>query len=148
MKQKVRWKSMGIFVLFCFPFNVCEGFACMHICVLQAFSAQWGQKRTLKPYPRTGIIDSWEPPCEFWESNVDSLGEHQVLLTTEPSLQPHSISFLFFFFNSQTLKSSSRKTTTPKPLQIALPAGQQAFKCLSYGEHLLFKSPHHIPWPP
>lgn len=35
-------------------------------------------------------------PCRFWESNLSTLEEQQVLLTSEPSLQPLN---LFFFFS-------------------------------------------------
>ena len=38
---------------------------------------------------RTGVPDGCEPPCGFWELNPDPLQEQQMLLTTEPSLQPH-----------------------------------------------------------
>jgi hypothetical protein len=35
------------------------------------------------------ITDGFEPPCGCWESNSGPLEELSVLLTTEPSLQPH-----------------------------------------------------------
>jgi len=39
-------------------------------------------------------LDSCEPPCGCWELNPGPLEEQPVFLTTEPSLQPSSISFL------------------------------------------------------
>jgi hypothetical protein len=36
--------------------------------------------------PGTGVTDSCDLPCGFWELNP--LEEHPVLLATEPSLQP------------------------------------------------------------
>jgi hypothetical protein len=39
------------------------------------------------------IIDSCEPPCSCWELNSGPLDEQTVLLTAEPSLQPHQFSF-------------------------------------------------------
>jgi hypothetical protein len=44
------------------------------------------QKRASDP-----ITDGCEPPCGFWELNSGPLKEQLVLLTTEPSLQPHFI---------------------------------------------------------
>lgn len=36
---------------------------------------------------RLGIIDGCELPCRWWEPNLASLQEKQVLLIAEPSLQ-------------------------------------------------------------
>ena len=36
----------------------------------------------------TGVIDSCEPLCGCWESNLGLLEDQPVLLTTKPSLQP------------------------------------------------------------
>jgi hypothetical protein len=44
----------------------------------------------------TGVPDSCELPCGFWELNLDPLEEQPVLLTAEPSLQ-----LLLFFFLSR-----------------------------------------------
>ena len=46
--------------------------------------------------PATGSSDSCELPYGCWELNPGPLEEQSVLLTTEPSLQPH-----FFFFLRQ-----------------------------------------------
>jgi hypothetical protein len=35
------------------------------------------------------ITDGCEPPCGCWDLNSGPLEEQSVLLTTEPSLQPH-----------------------------------------------------------
>ena len=40
------------------------------------------------------ITDGCEPPCGCWELNSGPLEELSVLLTTEPSLQPHVMIFL------------------------------------------------------
>jgi hypothetical protein len=37
---------------------------------------------------RNPITDGCEPPCGCWELNSGPLGEHSVLITAEPSLQP------------------------------------------------------------
>jgi hypothetical protein len=39
------------------------------------------------------IADGCEPPCGCWELNSVPLEEQSGLLTTEPSLQPHSLPF-------------------------------------------------------
>ncbi|EGW01477.1 E3 ubiquitin-protein ligase NEDD4 [Cricetulus griseus] len=41
------------------------------------------------------IIDGCEPPYGCWELNPGPLEEQPVLLTSEPSLQPHYVLFLF-----------------------------------------------------
>jgi hypothetical protein len=41
-----------------------------------------------------GVKDICELSCTCWELNPGPLEEHSVLLTDEPSLQPHLISFL------------------------------------------------------
>ena len=38
--------------------------------------------------PATGVTDSCELPCGYWELNPGPLEEQPVLLTTEPSPQP------------------------------------------------------------
>ena len=48
-----------------------------------------GQKRASDP-----ITDGCEPPCGCWELNSGPLEEQAMLLTSEPSLQPHiSVSY-------------------------------------------------------
>ena len=39
------------------------------------------------------ITDGCEPPCGCWELNTGPLEEQSVLLTSEPSLQPQTLSF-------------------------------------------------------
>ncbi|XP_050003558.1 adiponectin receptor protein 1 [Alexandromys fortis] len=51
--------------------------------------------RTFSKSPATGSSDSCELPCGCWELNPGPLEEQSVLLTTEPSLQPHKMSCLF-----------------------------------------------------
>ena len=41
------------------------------------------------------ITDGYEPPCCCWKLDRGPLEEHPVLLTTEPSLQPHLKKFFF-----------------------------------------------------
>jgi len=56
---------------------------------------QTHQKRASDP-----ITDGCEPPCGCWDLNSGPLEEQPVLLTAEPSLQPHTIFFLrFIYFN-------------------------------------------------
>ena len=40
------------------------------------------------------ITDGCEPPCGCWELNSGPLEEQAMLLTTEPSLQPHVVRFI------------------------------------------------------
>ena len=47
-------------------------------------SSDTHQKRASDP-----ITDGCEPPCGCWELNSGPLEEQSVLLTAEPSLQPH-----------------------------------------------------------
>ena len=51
-------------------------------------SLQTHQKRASDP-----ITDGCEPPCGCWGLNSGPLEEQSVLLTTEPSLQPHHACF-------------------------------------------------------
>lgn len=39
-------------------------------------------------FPGTGVVDAYEPPCGYWESNLDALEKQTVYLIAEPSLQP------------------------------------------------------------
>lgn len=36
--------------------------------------------------PRSGVINGYELPCEYWKLNPCLLQEQQVFLTTEPAL--------------------------------------------------------------
>lgn len=37
----------------------------------------------------TGVNDSCEPPCEYWEQNLSLLKKQPMLEITDSSLQPH-----------------------------------------------------------
>lgn len=39
----------------------------------------------------TGVTDGHEPPCGCWKCNLDPLQKQPVLLTFEPSPQPHIV---------------------------------------------------------
>jgi E3 ubiquitin-protein ligase NEDD4 len=43
--------------------------------------------------PGTGVTDSCELPCGFWELNLGPLEKQQVLLTAEPTLQLPDLDF-------------------------------------------------------
>ena len=49
---------------------------CLHVCLHEVVR-----------YPETGVTDSCELPCGYWELNLGPLKEQPVPLTTEPSLQ-------------------------------------------------------------
>lgn len=49
--------------------------------------------------PRVGLTDGSESPCGCWEANPGLLQEQQVLLTSEPSLQPPKSMFLYSHLN-------------------------------------------------
>ncbi|KAL6074356.1 hypothetical protein STEG23_012106, partial [Scotinomys teguina] len=51
------------------------------------------QLRSSKRSPGTGVTDSCELPCGFWDLNPGPLEEQPVLLTAEPSLQPPETCF-------------------------------------------------------
>jgi hypothetical protein len=56
--------------------------------------------------PGATVTDSCEQSCDGWERNPDSLQEQQVLLTTEPSLQPFplfNMLYLGVFYHAQPL---------------------------------------------
>jgi hypothetical protein len=40
-------------------------------------------------FHETTVMDGCEPSCDCWELNSGTLEEQSVLLTAEPSLQPH-----------------------------------------------------------
>lgn len=52
----------------------------------------WISKEGIR-YDGTGVAESCELLCGFWESNLDLLEAQLVILTTEPSLQPLAYSF-------------------------------------------------------
>jgi hypothetical protein len=61
-----------------FIFILCTLVICLHVCLCEGVRS-----------PETGIANSCELPYECWELNLGPLKEQPVLLTTEPSLQPH-----------------------------------------------------------
>ena len=61
------WQNLYLFILY-------VRMLCLHV----------HQRRGLDPIP-----DGCEPPCGCWELNSGPLEEQPVLLTAEPSLQPH-----------------------------------------------------------
>ena len=61
-------------------FTLCALVLCLHVYLCEC-------ARSL----RTGVADGGELPCGCWELNPGSLEEQLVLLTAEPSLQPHLI---------------------------------------------------------
>jgi hypothetical protein len=61
-------------------------------------SSDTHQKRAPDP-----ITDGCEPPCGCWELNSEPIEEQSVLLTAEPSLQPHWSDFVTCFFNKLQL---------------------------------------------
>jgi hypothetical protein len=56
-----------------------------HVCMVLT-EVRWGHWNWNST--GTGVIDSCEVPCACWELNPDPLQWQQVLLRTEPSLQP------------------------------------------------------------
>ena len=62
-----------------------------HSCFLVLANGFLNAHQKMKSDP---IIDGCEPQFGFWELNSGPLDEQPVLLTNEPSLQPHSTSFL------------------------------------------------------
>jgi hypothetical protein len=75
---------LGLCLFLPLVFNLCVW---VHHCSLHT------HKRTSDP-----IIDGCEPPCGCWELNSGALEEQLVLLTAEPSLQPHSCSLWAGFY--------------------------------------------------
>ena len=54
-----------------------------HVCAWCPWKSEEGVRS-----PETGVMDSWEPPCQSWELNPVPLQE-QVLLTVDSSLQDY-----------------------------------------------------------
>lgn len=77
-------------------FFVHECFACIRLCVPQACLVH--EVRRWYWIPGTGVMVRCESPCGCWELNSVSLQEQQMLLTTEPSVQP----LYFTFLSSET----------------------------------------------
>lgn len=57
----------------------------LHVCAPQACLEPTKVKRGYQS-PGTGIVDSCELPCQYWESNPGPLQEQPVLLTGAKSL--------------------------------------------------------------
>lgn len=87
-----------------------QAFAFMDICTSYACLVPTEVK-----IPRNGLINGCEVPCGFWESNLGPLQDHQVLLTTEPSLQSQDT----FLKNNIPLLSSG----LPQPHSLPTPCG-------------------------
>lgn len=74
-------------------FSMYECFACMHVYRTHESNAHRGQKSVGSPSPGTeGTVFG------YWEWNLGSLEEQQVLLTTEFSLQSQTIYFVLSLF--------------------------------------------------
>jgi hypothetical protein len=78
----------GIFFHVCFFFSSCfhvyKDF-CLHVCHMCAWCL-WRLEEGTRT-PETGVTEGCKLPWRSWESNLGSLQEQQVLLTTEISLQ-------------------------------------------------------------
>lgn len=57
----------------------------VHDCLQEG---EWGVE-----FPRTGVTIHCEHPMWAWERNLDPQPKYQVLLTSEPSLQPYLLIF-------------------------------------------------------
>lgn len=86
---------------------------CIHVYHLLAW-CPWGSENGLR-YPGIGVNRWSEPQCGCWESDLGPL------LTTEPSLQPHCLRFLFsvylLFVSSTVLSLLPWLSTTSAPRQ-------------------------------
>jgi hypothetical protein len=63
---------------------------CMSVlpaCIFVYYESSWCLRQPERGCG-TGLPDGCEPQCGFWELSLDLLEEQQVLLTSEPSLQP------------------------------------------------------------
>ena len=103
--------------------------------------------RSQRRYWDTRVTDCSALPRRCWEPNLGPLQEQQVLLTTEPSLQPHC---LCFSFPLTWLKPKRKAVTSVEPDLEKWPLsdlvggnGQALGKQL---DHL--KSDQHTPGPP
>ena len=89
---------------------MCECFVCRCIGTPMSMYRHGGEKEGTG-FPGTGVTNSYELLCGCWELNLGPLEEPLVLLTTEPSLQPHCILFMapfwlyFHYFFSNPLPS-------------------------------------------
>lgn len=86
-------RVLAVVSLFVPRLHVYEYFACVYSCVPSACLVSPESEGGVRA-PGTGVIDSWEPPCGFWELNPGPLQEQRVLLlATEPVLQPLGVLF-------------------------------------------------------
>lgn len=67
---------------------------CVYVFCLHAW-CPWGSEGGIRA-PGTGVTDGCEPPRGCWELDLGWLGEQQMLLTTESSLQPQTVIFSSF----------------------------------------------------
>lgn len=59
--------------------------------------------------PGTSVTDGCEMPCGCWEPKLGSLHHQQVLLNSEPSLQPRFHVFLKVYLNILGYISNTKK---------------------------------------
>lgn len=60
---------------------------CVYLYYVYAWCPQKKSKESIRA-TGTGIMDGFEALCVCWETNPGPWQEHQVLLMSEPSLQP------------------------------------------------------------
>jgi hypothetical protein len=78
--------------------------------------------------------DGCKPPCECWELNPDPLEEQQLLINTEPSLQPQDHLYLWAFLISKpylSLNKTWRQLCLCLALQQWLPSAEKKKKTYS-----------------
>lgn len=75
---------------------MCMGVPCACVCRLCLQKTQEG----IGPL-EIGVTDGCDLTWEFWELNLGPLEEQQVLLTTEPSHQPHNLTLLNHFWEAE-----------------------------------------------
>lgn len=101
---------LGMFCSWFFSFKnfyLCGCFACIYVCALRLWEPKARDLLELE-------ISGCEPPCWYWNPNLDPLGKWPVLLATEP------LSSL-----SLTLLCSRRPSFPPPPLPLFCDSGNQ-----------------------
>lgn len=104
---------------------------CIYVCIFMYHMHIWCSLRKGKCIRSsgTGIVEGYEPPCGCWEPNPIPLQKHQVLMTTEPYLQPprpSSQCFVTWFFSDHHLSTvipSQHKESHPTIPRVALISG-------------------------
>lgn len=85
----LKWNVLTLFLMLFNFKKICllfmYTFICLHKCCVTCVCVVLMEIDREKQIPKTGVLDVCESKYGSWESSLDPLQEHQVLLTTELS---------------------------------------------------------------